>query len=41
VLVDGASLAGSVAVVMQGIVLVVGIGLVLLARKGIAKGWLT
>lgn len=40
VLVDGASLAGPVAVVMQGIVLAVGIGLVLLSRKGIARGWL-
>lgn len=40
VLVDGASLAGSVAVVMQAIVLVVGIGLVALSRKGIARGWL-
>ncbi|MBK7209555.1 hypothetical protein [Dokdonella sp.] len=40
VLADGASLAGPVAVVMQGIVLVVGVGLVLLSRKGIARGWL-
>lgn len=40
VLADGASLAGPVAVVMQGIVLAVGIGLVVLARKGIARGWL-
>ena len=40
VLADGASLAGPVAVVMQGIVLAVGIGLVLLSRKGIARGWL-
>lgn len=40
VLVDGATLAGSVAVVMQAVVLAVGIGLVLLARKGIARGWL-
>lgn len=37
---NGASLAGPVAVVMQGIVLAVGIGLVLLSRKGIARGWL-
>ena len=37
---DGASLAGPVADVMQGIVLVVGVGLVLLSRKGIARGWL-
>ena len=40
VLAEGASLAGPVAVVMQGIVLLVGIALVLLGRKGIARGWL-
>ena len=40
VLAKGASLAGPVAVVMQGLVLAVGIGLVLLSRKGIARGWL-
>ncbi|MBN8481231.1 MAG: hypothetical protein J0L88_06515 [Xanthomonadales bacterium] len=40
VLVDGATLAGPVAVVMQGIVLVVAIALILLARRGIARGWL-
>jgi len=40
VLADGASLAGPAAVVMQAIVLVIGIGLVLLARKGIARAWL-
>ena len=40
VLAEGASLAGPVAMVMQGIVLVVGIGLVLLSHKGIARGWL-
>ncbi|HET9484094.1 MAG TPA: hypothetical protein VFO79_09070 [Xanthomonadales bacterium] len=40
VLADGASLAGPVAVVMQGVVLLVGIGLVLLARKAAARGWL-
>lgn len=40
VLAKGASLAGPVAVVMQGIVLVVGIALVLLSRKGSARGWL-
>lgn len=40
VLADGATMAGPAAVVMQGIVLAVGIGLVLLARKGIARGWL-
>ena len=39
VLAKGASLAGPVAGVMQGIVLAV-IGLVLLSRKGIARGWL-
>ena len=41
VLADGASLAGPVAVVLQGVVLVVGIALVWLSRKGIARGWLT
>lgn len=40
VLVDGATLAGPTAVVMQSIVLVVAIALVLLARRGIARGWL-
>ncbi len=40
VLAQGASLAGPAAVVMQGVVLVVGIGLVWLSRKGIARGWL-
>lgn len=40
VLVDGATLAGPVAVVMQAIVLAIGIGLVWLSRKGIARGWL-
>ena len=40
VLVDGAALAGPVAVVMQAIVLAIGIGLVWLSRKGIAQGWL-
>lgn len=40
VLVDGATLAGPVAVVMQAIVLAVGVGLVWLSRKGIARGWL-
>jgi hypothetical protein len=40
VLVDGATLAGAGAVAMQAIVLAIGIGLVLLARKGIARGWL-
>lgn len=41
VLVDGATLAGPVAVAMQAFVLAVGIGLVLLSRKGVARGWLT
>lgn len=40
VLADGVSLAGPVAVVMQAVVLAVGIGLVLLSRKAIARGWL-
>ena len=40
VLADGASLAGPVAVVMQAVVLAVGIALILLSRKGIARGWL-
>ena len=40
VLADGASLAGPMAVIMQAIALAVGIGLVLLGRKGIARGWL-
>ena len=40
ILADGASLAGPVAVVMQAIVLVIGIVLVALSRKGIARGWL-
>jgi hypothetical protein len=40
VLAGGATLAGPVAVVMQGIVLAVGIVLVMIGRKGIARGWL-
>jgi hypothetical protein len=40
VLVRGATLAGPVASAMQAIVLAVGIGLVFLSRKGIARGWL-
>ena len=40
ILADGASLAGTVAFAMQGVVLVVGVGLVLLSRKGISRGWL-
>ncbi|KAB2963667.1 MAG: hypothetical protein F9K16_06190 [Thermoanaerobaculia bacterium] len=33
--------AGPVAVAMQAVVLVVGIALALLGRRGIARGWLT
>jgi hypothetical protein len=33
-------LAGPGAAGMQGIVLAIGIGLVLLGRKGVARGWL-
>ena len=40
VLAKGASLAGPVAVAMQGVVLLVGIGLVLLARRAAAHGWI-
>ena len=40
VLAKGASLAGPVAVAMQGLVLAIGIGLVVLSRKAIARGWL-
>lgn len=40
VLAEGVSLAGNVAVIMQAVVLAVGIGLVQLSRKGIARGWL-
>jgi Co/Zn/Cd efflux system component len=40
VLADGATLAGPIAVVMQAVVLAVGIGLIQLSRKGIARGWL-
>ena len=40
VLTDGAKLAGTVAVVLQGVVLLVAIGLVLLARKAIRNGWI-
>ncbi|HEY9514588.1 MAG TPA: hypothetical protein VIQ74_02825 [Gemmatimonadaceae bacterium] len=40
VLAGGATIAGSAAVVLQGVVLLVGIGLVLLSRRGIARGWL-
>jgi hypothetical protein len=40
VLVDDAHLAGSGAVVTQGLVLVIGIGLVWLSVKAITRGWL-
>jgi hypothetical protein len=40
VLAGGASAAGPTAVVLQGLVLLVGIGLVLVSRAGIARGWL-
>ena len=40
VLADGATLAGPVAVVLQAIVLVIGVALVWLSRRGIARGWL-
>ncbi len=40
VLVDGASLGGPAVVAMQSVVLAIGIGLVWLSRKGIARGWL-
>ena len=37
---DGAALAGSVAVILQGIVLLVGVLLVLLSRRAIARNWI-
>ncbi len=40
VVVDGATLAGPVAVIMQAIVLAIGVALVLLSRNGIARAWL-
>lgn len=40
VLVDGASLAGPVAVVLQGVVLAIGAALLVLARKARSRGWL-
>lgn len=39
-LADGASLAGPVALALQGVVLLVAIALVLLARKAIGRGWI-
>jgi hypothetical protein len=41
VLSDAARQAGPVPMVLQGLVLLVAIGLVLLARKAAARGWLT
>lgn len=41
VVVDGATLAGRVAVAIQTFVLLVGVGLALLSRRAIARGWLT
>ena len=40
VLAGGAKLAGPVPLVLQGLVLVIAIGLWLLARKAIARGWI-
>lgn len=41
VVADGIALAGPVAVVLQFVVLLVGISLAVLSRKGITRGWLT
>lgn len=40
VVVDGAKLAGMTAVVLQGLVLLIAIGLIVLAHRSIARGWL-
>jgi hypothetical protein len=40
ILVNGATIAGSVAVIAQSIVLAIAIGLVFLSRLAIARGWL-
>lgn len=40
VLARGVTVAGPTAVVLQGVVLLVGVGLILLSRRGIARGWL-
>jgi ABC-type xylose transport system permease subunit len=40
VLANGAALAGPVAVLLQSIVLLVGVGLILLSRRGLSRGWL-
>ncbi len=37
----GLSAVGAVPVALQGLVLLIAIGLLVLARKGIAKGWIT
>jgi hypothetical protein len=39
VLAGGMSAAGAAGIVLQGLVLVIGIALVMLARRGIATGW--
>lgn len=40
VLTDGGSMAGATALVLQGLVLLIGVGLVLLARRASAAGWI-
>lgn len=40
VLAGGVSLAGPVVLALQAVVLVVAVGLVVLSRKGISRGWL-
>ncbi len=40
VLSEAAALTPTVALVLQGLVLVIGVGLVLLARKAAARGWI-
>jgi len=40
VLIDGIALAGPVALVLQGLVLAIAIGLIVLARTASARGWL-
>ena len=40
VLVDGASLAGQTAVVLQAVVLIIAVGLILLTRKAIVHRWI-
>ena len=41
VLGDTAALAGPAVVVLQGVVLLIGVGLVVLARRASANGWIT